>query len=135
EGQRREPAADDVRFVSERVAWLPLAGLVLAPPRALVLNSSLKAERELNTPTCVPVNLRSDPVAKKRVQPSAQRPPFPVLRVGPKEMPIISVNSFVVKDKRYWLAIRSSELLFTPPEAFARSSQRARYARNSARAM
>jgi len=25
-GQRREPAADDVRFVSERIGWLPFAG-------------------------------------------------------------------------------------------------------------
>jgi hypothetical protein len=25
-GQRREPAADDVRFVSERTGWLPFAG-------------------------------------------------------------------------------------------------------------
>ena len=24
-GQRREPAADDVRFVSERIGWLPFA--------------------------------------------------------------------------------------------------------------
>ena len=25
-GQRREPAADDVEFVSERIGWLPFAG-------------------------------------------------------------------------------------------------------------
>jgi hypothetical protein len=25
-GQRREPAADDVQFVSERIGWLPFAG-------------------------------------------------------------------------------------------------------------
>ena len=36
-GQRREPAADDVRFVSERIRWLPFA----APPGSAFRHFSL----------------------------------------------------------------------------------------------
>jgi hypothetical protein len=31
-GQRREPAADDVGVVSERIGWLPFAGPLLCAP-------------------------------------------------------------------------------------------------------
>ena len=39
-GQRREPAADDVEFVSERIGWLPFAApsgwRIGRPPRTLI---------------------------------------------------------------------------------------------------
>ena len=37
-GQRREPAADDVRFVSEPIGWLPFAGPSARPFRMVGLS-------------------------------------------------------------------------------------------------
>jgi hypothetical protein len=66
EGERREPAADDVEFVSARLGWLPLA----APPWAIHLArisrlmkgspfvAELKPNR--NSPCFVPNSLASD---------------------------------------------------------------------------
>jgi len=39
-GQRREPAADDVRFVSERIGWLPVRCSVLVRPSLSAVSSS-----------------------------------------------------------------------------------------------
>ena len=39
-GQRREPAADDVEFVSERIGWLPFAAPSCSEIVALVLGSA-----------------------------------------------------------------------------------------------